>query len=175
MAFLPTFVITYEAFSLNVVCMTWLTTKQLSFTQQINTDVSQKSVLAFTLFLLHIKDLFSTTAYLIHRYADDITLHSNNHFPKQPPNTIELCKPHYANISSKKSTFDLGSGAKKYSSFGTIFLDGLSLQNSDSLDVIGVPFYRDLNWHKYITSIVTSAVKKLGFFYVRKYFSPMNL
>ena len=55
-------------------------------------------------------------------------------------------------------------------------MNGTSLQNKESFDLVGVAFEQDLSWHRHISSIATSAAKKLGFlFRARKYFSSSNL
>ena len=51
-----------------------------------------------------------------------------------------------------------------------------SLHNKESFDLVGVAFEHDLGWHGHITSIATSAAKKLGFlFRTARYFSSLNL
>ena len=55
----------------------------------INAGVPHGSVLAPTLFLLHINDLLSATTNLIHSYADDSSIHSNIQSPK-PLSILEL-------------------------------------------------------------------------------------
>ena len=40
-----------------------------------------------------------------------------------------------------------------------------SLQNKESFNLVGVAFEHDLSWHGHITSIATSAAKKLGFLF----------
>ena len=65
---------------------------------------------------------------------------------------------------------------KKSTNTHPIFMNGTSLQNKGSFDLVGVAFEHDLSWHGHITSIVTSGAKKLGFlFRTRRYFSSLNL
>ena len=55
-------------------------------------------------------------------------------------------------------------------------MNGASLQNKESFNLVGVAFEHDLSWHGHITLIATSAAKKLVFlFRARKYFSSSNL
>ena len=55
-------------------------------------------------------------------------------------------------------------------------MNGTSLQNKESFNLVGVAFEHDLSWHGHITSIATSAAEKLGFlFRARRYFSFLNL
>ena len=55
-------------------------------------------------------------------------------------------------------------------------MNGTSLQNQESFNLVGVAFKHDLSWHAHITSIATSAAKKLGFlFQARRYLSSLNL
>ena len=50
------------------------------------------------------------------------------------------------------------------------------VQNKESFDLVGVASEHDVSWHGHITSITTSAAKKLGFlFRARRYFSSLNL
>jgi len=65
---------------------------------------------------------------------------------------------------------------KKSTNIHPIFMNGASLQNKESFNLVGVAFEHDLSWHGHITSIATSAAKKLGFlFRARRYFSSLNL
>ena len=65
---------------------------------------------------------------------------------------------------------------KKSTNIHPIFRNGTSLQNKESFDLVGVAFQHDLSWHGHITSIATSAAKKLGFlFRALRYFSSLNL
>ena len=55
-------------------------------------------------------------------------------------------------------------------------MNGTSLQNKGSFDLVGVAFEHDLSWDRHITSIATSAAKKLGLlFRAWWYFSSLNL
>ena len=54
---------------------------------------------------------------------------------------------------------------KKSNNTHPIFMNGTSLQNKDSFDLVSVAFEHDLSWHGHITSIATSAAKKLGFIF----------
>ena len=65
---------------------------------------------------------------------------------------------------------------KKSTNIHPIFMNGASLQNKESFNLVGVAFEHDLSWHAHITSIATSAAKKLGFlFQARRCFSSLNL
>ena len=65
---------------------------------------------------------------------------------------------------------------QKVQQYSPIFMNGKSLQNKESLDLVGVAFEHDLRWHRHITSIATSAAKKHGFhFRARSYFSSLTL
>ena len=54
---------------------------------------------------------------------------------------------------------------KKSNNTHTIFMNGTSLQNKESFNLVGVSFKHDLSWLRHITSIATSAAKKLGFLF----------
>ena len=65
---------------------------------------------------------------------------------------------------------------KKSTNIHPIFMNSTSLQNKESFSLVGATFEHDLSWHGHITSIDTSAAKKLGFlFWARRYFSSLNL
>jgi len=161
----------------------------------INAGVPQGSILAPTLFLLHINDLLSSTVNPIHSYADDSTLHSSVRFP-QATSDHELDsrrRSMHESLSRDLQTI-LDWGAKNLVQFNSsktqscplsrkklanphpILMNGNILENKDSFDLVGITFEQDLNWHGQVSSIATSAAKKLGFlFRARKYFSPSNL
>ena len=78
---------------------------------------------------------------------------------------INASKTQSCSLSHKKST-----------NIHPNFMNGASLQNKESFNLGGVAFEHDLSWHGHITSIATSAAKKLGFlFQTRRYFSSLNL
>nr|CAH7762505.1 unnamed protein product [Callosobruchus chinensis] len=65
----------------------------------INAGVPQGSVLAPTLFLLHINDLLSSTTNPIHSFADDITLHAGI-MSNRPITVAELKRRRLATAAS---------------------------------------------------------------------------
>ena len=76
--------------------------------------------------------------------------------------------------ASKTQSYSLSH--KKSTNIHPIFMNDASLQNKESSNLVGVAFEHDLSWHGHITSIATSASKKLGFlFRARRYFSSLNL
>ena len=136
--------------------------------------VPQRSVLAPTLFLLHINDLLSATTNPIHSYADDSTLHSNIQSSK-PISMLELDDKrrsmHMSPSRDLQIILDWGTKNlvqfnasktqscsllhKKSNNTHRISMNDTSLQNKESFDLVGVAFEHDLSWHKHVTSIAT--------------------
>lgn len=161
----------------------------------INAGVPQGSVLAPTLFLLHINDLLSCTANPIHSYADDSTLHSNFQTAK-PVSSAEL------NVFRKLAQESLSQDLERILKWGDANLVKFNasktqscslshkpspnphlvrMQNEDlayleSFSLVGVALDQNLLWRGHINSLAESAAKKLGYlFRARKYFSSANL
>jgi reverse transcriptase-like protein len=166
----------------------------LSF-HQVNAGVPQGSVLAPTLFLLHINDLLSSTTNSIHSFADDSTLHASFQVPKPISKPDLESKRRAMQISlSQDLNLILDWGAKNLVHFNAsktqsctlsrkessnthpLLMSGQVLQSKDTFNLVGVTFENNLNWHKHIVSIATAASQKLGFlFRAKKYFSPSHL
>ena len=161
----------------------------------INAGVLQGSVLAPTLFLLHINDLLSATKNPIHSFADDSTLHSSFSFAKPVSNHLLETSRNAMQISLSQdiqTILDWGAknlvqfnalktqacniSHKKSTNTNAITMSGQTLQNNDTFNLVGVTFEQDLRWDKHISSIASAASKKLGFlFRAKKYFTSSNL
>ena len=64
---------------------------------------------------------------------------------------------------------------KKSTNIHPIFMNGTSLLNKESFDIVGVVFEHNHSWHGHNTSIVTPAAKKLGFLFRDwRYFRSVN-
>ncbi|CAH2012486.1 unnamed protein product [Acanthoscelides obtectus] len=154
-----------------------------SSSHNVNAGFPQGSVLAPTLFLLHINDLLSCTINPIHSFADDSTLHAGIQSDK-PISAAELEKRRLATTSSL--TRDLEAitawGRNNLVQFNASKTQYCTLTNKKrpsahhSFRLVGVQITEDLIWHEHISSIAAAAGKKQGYlFRAKKYFSPHDL
>nr|CAH7764312.1 unnamed protein product [Callosobruchus chinensis] len=161
----------------------------------INAGVPQGSVLAPTLFLLHINDLLSSTTNPIHSFADDSTLHAGI-MSNRPISVAELERRRLATAASLSKDLEAITawGLRNMVEFNTsktqyctlsnkrcpsehsVLMNNQALPRSHSFKLLGVSITENMIWHERVSSIATAAGKKLGYlFRARKYFSPSNL
>nr|CAH7748768.1 unnamed protein product [Callosobruchus chinensis] len=161
----------------------------------INAGVPQESVLAPTLFLLHIDDLLSSTTNPIHSFADDSTLHAGI-MSNRPISVAELERRRLATAASLSKDLEAISAwglrnmvefnasktqyctlsNKRCPSEHSVLMNNQALPRSHSFKLLRVSITENMIWHEHVSSIATAAGKKLGYlFRARKYFSPSNL
>ena len=80
---------------------------------KINAGVLQGSVLAPTLFLLHINDRLSATKNPIHSFADDSILHSSFNFAKPVSNHLLETSHNAMQISLSQDIQTISTGVPK--------------------------------------------------------------
>ncbi|CAH1967871.1 unnamed protein product [Acanthoscelides obtectus] len=139
-----------------------------SSSHNVNAGVPQGSVLAPTLFLLHINDLLSCTINPIHIFADDSTLEK-----RRLAMTSSLTRDLEATTAWGRNNLVQFNASKTQHCTLT---NKKLLPKSHSFRLVGVQITEDLIWHEHISSIVEAAGKKLGYlFRAKKYFSPHDL
>nr|CAH7747546.1 unnamed protein product [Callosobruchus chinensis] len=162
---------------------------------KINAGVPQGSVLAPTLFLLHINDLLSSTTNPIHSFGDDSTLHAGI-MSNRPISVVELEHRRLATAASLskdleaisawglKNMVEFNASKTQYCTLSnkrcpsehSVLMNNQALPRSHSFKLLGVSITENMIWHEHVLSIATAAGKKLGYlFRARKYFSPSNL
>jgi hypothetical protein len=155
---------------------------------QINAGVPQGCVLAPTLFLIYINDLLKLTDCDIHSYADDSTTHTtvlparNNSINPVPAadslsndlsKIIQWGKANLVEFNSSKTHELLISNRQDVDEFPSIYMSDTVVAKESSLSMLGLTIDNKLSYKKHITSIATSAARKLGFlFRAKSYFTP---
>jgi hypothetical protein len=171
---------------------------------KINAGVPQGSVLAPTLFLLHINDLLSIPVdapedpfpTLTVSYADDTnlikstiyksSLQASERLQVDRENVVRSLNDNLARISSwgdsnrvqfnATKTDSLVVSRKRIPPQPALVFNGADVKCSSSLNVLGLTIDSRLTWKEHIHGIAAVASRKLGFLFgVRSYFSPTQL
>nr|CAH7737232.1 unnamed protein product [Callosobruchus chinensis] len=167
----------------------------------INAGVPQGSVLAPTLFLIHINDLLSSTTNPIHSFADDSTLHAGI-MSNRLISVVELERRRLAKAASLskeleaitawglKNMVEFNASKTQYWQYCTlsnnrcpreqsVLMNNQVLPRSHSFKLLGVSITENMIWHEHVSCschVMCYAGKKLGYlFRARKCFSPFNL
>nr|CAH7760777.1 unnamed protein product [Callosobruchus chinensis] len=170
----------------------------------INAGVPQGSVLAPTLFLLHINDLLSSTTNPIHSFADDSTLHAGI-MSNRSISVVEFERRRLATAASLSKDLEAITawGLKNMVEFNaskiqycthrllknnctlsnkrcpsehSVLMNNQALPKSLSFKLLGVSITENMIWHEHVSSIATAVGKKLGYLLrARNYFLPSNL
>ena len=155
----------------------------------INAGVPQGSVLASTLFLLHLNSIFNITVNPIHSYADDSTLDKTFSF-KHPPTQPELALARANASQSLNSDLSLSKewGVHNLVDFNAsktqailisnrhntppsnISFDNKNVPFSPSIEILGITINSKLNWNDHVMSIAKKAASKMGVLYRAKHY-----
>nr|CAH7759039.1 unnamed protein product [Callosobruchus chinensis] len=138
----------------------------------INAGVPQGSVLALTLFLLHINDLLSSTTNPIHSFADDSTMHAGI-MSNRPISVVKLERRRLAMAASLsknleaitawglKNMVEFNASKTQYCTLSkyrcpnehSVLMNNQALPISHSFNLSGVSITESMIWHEHISSI----------------------
>ena len=158
----------------------------LSEPREINAGVPQGAVLAPTLFLMFIDQLLSTTTSgHVNSYADDTTLHYSSGFTSEKHSSRMI--NHSRIDSAISATGDLisislwgASNLVKFNELKTqcmlvsnkrddylpfVQFNGATMENSTTINLLGLPITDNLNWSEYVKILAKKASAKLSFLY----------
>ena len=161
----------------------------------INSGVPQGSILAPTLFLLHINDLLGVTTCPIHSFADDSTLHTafSSRIPISSQETknsrrrqVNAVNEDLAEITAWGTNNLVEFNATKTQacifsrkaelSMPDIVMSGSTIPTKPTISMLGISISNTLSWDNHVRSIAKAASQKLGFlFRAKSYFTPQQL
>ncbi|KAG5892134.1 hypothetical protein JTB14_032356 [Gonioctena quinquepunctata] len=162
-----------------------------SDTLLINAGVPQGSILAPTLFLLHINDLLKATSCPVHSFADDSTLHTafSSRAPISARETRNERGRNVNNVNMDLATI-LEWGSNNLVEFNAnktqaclfsrkadltvpnITLSGVTIPLKSSISMLGITISNNLSWENHVRSIAKSASQNLVFCFVPRAISP---
>ena len=164
---------------------------QRSSTKHVNAGVPQGSILGPTLFLLYINDLPDSIVSKLVMYADDTTLFNSIERPKDSAQQRQqLCdvlnkdlqaisawgSKWLVSFNSSKTQSILHSRLKADGAHPDLQMSNSSLQESDTISLLGLTVSRDLSWKSYIQNVSKRAAQRIGSLYrASRYLPPESI
>ena len=164
---------------------------QRSSTKHVNAGVPQGSILGPTLFLLYINDLPDGMISKLVMYADDTTLFNSTERPKvNSQQRQQLCDALNKDLqaisewgsqwlvafNSSKTQSVLHSRLKGDGDPPSLQMSNTTLQESNTISLLGLTVSSDLSWKSYIQNASKKAAQRIGSLYrASRYLTPESI
>ena len=152
---------------------------QKSQTRHVDAGVPQGSVIGPTLFLLYINDLPDNVVSKLVMYADDTTLFNSIDKTKDSPQRQQLCdtlnkdlqtvqewgQQWLVSFNSSKTKSIRHTRSRDTSDLFDLQMCDTTLDEQQSISLLGLTVSRDLSWKKYLQSVCKQASQRIGCLY----------